>query len=194
MSIKVRNNQYQVKVDSPDRVVIRQYKYLSPIRNSTNEINVTQESNEYVIAPEEQNLTVSSTDYEAVFDFAGFTGPTGAQGPQGAQSVVAATDPVTYDSGSQTVGFNTSYFDSTYLKLDASNDPVTGSIEQTITEDVSGANKAFFDQDLNLSNSSSGGTVFGKRMDLDFTAASGTGTITFHHTFGKRVSGRTMQR
>ena len=36
----------------------------------------------------------------------GFTGSTGATGPQGPAGVVAATAPITYDSGTQTVGID----------------------------------------------------------------------------------------
>ncbi len=67
------------------------------------------------------------------------TGPAGPVGPAGTSGVVAATSPVTYDSGSQTVGFdqaaNNTTNDGRYARLAAANAWTVGghTITQTST-------------------------------------------------------------
>jgi hypothetical protein len=68
----------------------------------------------------------------------GATGATGPSGPSGANSVVAATSPITYDSGTQTVAFdqsaNNTTNDTRYARLGAANAFTVGG--HTITNAV----------------------------------------------------------
>ena len=54
----------------------------------------------------------SGTEAAAVLDFGipkGEVGETGSQGPQGIPGVISATSPITYNAGTQTVGFDTTW-------------------------------------------------------------------------------------
>jgi|11_taG_2_1085331.scaffolds.fasta_scaffold11442_1 hypothetical protein len=118
----------------------------------------------------------------------GDTGDTGPAGPSGPTGVVAATLPITYDSGTQTVGFDGSAVanltDVDYIDFDttASHDPEYGQIAwdedfDTLSVGINGINLPVGQKHVVRVKNSSGIAGITKGQSLMFAGATGD-TIT----------------